>query len=60
MKLFIVQFSPISYYFQPLKSADWSELFPDPVHSLSWKSQNKRDTHSYKKNYVNIHVFILQ
>ena len=41
MKSYIMQFSPISYYFQAQKSTDWSALFPKPLYSLSSTSQNK-------------------
>ena len=29
-----MQFYPIPYYFQLLKSMDWSALLPNPVYSL--------------------------
>jgi hypothetical protein len=31
MKVYVTYFSPISYYFQPKKSTNWSALLPNPV-----------------------------
>jgi len=56
-KLYIVQFSPISYYFQPQQSTDWSALLPNTVYSLSSKSQTKGHTHIYE-NTTQTHIFI--
>jgi len=48
MKLYILQFPPISYYFQPWKSKEWRALFPNPVYSLSSMLQSKCRTHIYE------------
>ena len=58
MKLYIMQFAQVSYYFQPLKkSEDWTALFPNIVYSLLTLSQTKYHTHCYKNN-THTHVYI--
>ena len=56
MKLYIMQFHSLSYYFQMQKSTYWTALFPYLVYSLSLKSHTKFHTPAW----VNMHTFVSQ
>jgi hypothetical protein len=63
IKLFMMHFHSLSYYFQPQKSKDWITLLPNPVYSLFSVSQNVTPTFM-KMLWIHIqthtHTFIFQ
>jgi hypothetical protein len=56
MKLNIMQFSSISYYYQPLKCKNWSALFQNPAYSLF--SMHKVSHPQLWKYWVNTHTHV--
>jgi len=58
IKLYNVHFSPISYYFQPKQSMEWSVLLPNPDYSCSLMPKTRGYTTFMKIPHK--HTFVFQ